>query len=80
MPGYTCKLKIATRHSENALVLPKGTTFQVTGGKKFVYVVKDGKREAREVKTGGSENGRTEALSGVKEGEQVVVGESKGDK
>lgn len=45
----------------------------VKGGKVFVYLVRNGKAEVREVKTGYSNMLKTEIVSGIQSGDEVVL-------
>lgn len=56
----------------SALVIPE-EAINYSEEEKYVFVVVDGKTEKREVKLGERFAGSVEVLSGVKEGEQVIV-------
>lgn len=82
-PGMSVRAEILTRAKPSALVVPIQAVVQreVSGGQgkgdrdaEVVYVVKDGKAEQREVKTGLSDETHVELLSGVRAGETVVTG------
>jgi len=72
-PGMTADLVIKTAFKENVLLLP-ADAIQKKDGKNFIEVLKNGKTEQREVKTGlkGSQ-GMVEIISGVNEGEKVIL-------
>jgi HlyD family secretion protein len=45
-----------------------------TDGTRTLYVLKDGKPEAVKVRTGSADGEKTEIVSGLNEGDQVIVG------
>ena len=57
---------------KDVLFLPSAAVLS-KNGEKYVYVVADGKAVHREVTTGIVGDGIVEILSGVKEGEEVIV-------
>lgn len=71
-PGYTVDLSITTVESENALVAPYESIVEIEGLNK-VFVVEDGAAKLREVTIGVDTTLFTEILSGLSEGETVVV-------
>ncbi len=72
MPGMTASLNIITARADNVLLVPnRAITSQ--GGRKIVNVVVNGKPTPVEVQTGRSNASMTEILSGLKEGDEVVV-------
>jgi HlyD family secretion protein len=83
-PGMSVRAEILTRAKPAALLVPIQAVVQreLPGGDgkkekrdaEVVYVVKDGKAEQREVKSGLSDETHVELLSGVKPGEKVVTG------
>ncbi|RLC39948.1 MAG: hypothetical protein DRH33_01415 [Candidatus Nealsonbacteria bacterium] len=74
-PGMTVNITILTAKKENVLAIPWRALIS-KDNKKFVKVLKDGRLELKEVETGlrGSD-GRVEIIKGLKEGEEVVVGQ-----
>lgn len=72
-PGMTADLVIKTAGKENVLIVPEDA-IQKKDGKKFVEVLVGEKPEEREVETGllGS-NDVIEIISGVNEGDQVII-------
>ncbi len=72
--GMTADIIIESAKKENVLVIPKGTAKKING-KKIVQVFKDGEVEEREVEIGLEGNDFIEVISGLEEGEEVVVGE-----
>ncbi len=71
MPGHACKVAITVAEKPEALTVPAGAVV-TNGERKFVSVWADGASSKREVKTGATSGGRTEILSGLAEGEQVL--------
>jgi RND family efflux transporter MFP subunit len=66
--GLTLEVNIVTRAHENALLVPSGA---VADGK--VWVVEDGRATSRAVRTGVTGTDRTEVLSGLAQGDRVIV-------
>ncbi len=73
-PGMTADIIIESEKKENVLVIPKGTVKKING-KNIVQVFKDGEVEEREIETGLEGDDFIEVISGLEEGEEVVVGE-----
>lgn len=71
--GMSADVKIITATKENVLVVPEGA-IEKKDGKKFIEILKGKKSEEREIETGleGS-NGLVEIISGVAEGEKVII-------
>ena len=73
-PGMTAEVEIYTGKKDNVLILPLDAIIY-KHGKKFVKVLKDGKIIEKEIQTGLiSESGQVEIISGVSEGEKVIIG------
>ncbi len=72
-PGMTADIIIESERKENVLVIPKGTVEKIDG-KKMVQVFKNGKIEEREIEIGLEGDDFIEVISGLEEGEEVVVG------
>jgi len=81
--GQTYYLNVQLGESEQAVLIPRGTFFQNTGGK-WIYVMNaDGsKAEKREIKIGRQNPQYYEVLEGLKPGEKVIISgyDSYGDK
>ena len=60
---------------KNALKLPRGAFFE-SGGGRVAYVVKDGVATRREVKFGVASASEVEILSGLEEGDRVIVSDT----
>ncbi len=72
-PGMTADLKIITGQKENVLLIPAEAIYK-KDGKAMVKVLKNGKIEEREIKTGlsGPEN-LVEVVSGLEEGLKIIL-------
>ncbi|GAI56771.1 unnamed protein product, partial [marine sediment metagenome] len=71
-PGMTADIIIESDKKENVLVIPKGTVKKMDG-KKIVQVFKDGEVKEREIEIGLEGNEYIEVISGLQEGEEVVI-------
>jgi RND family efflux transporter MFP subunit len=76
-PDMTANVTIAVASRENVLAVPNKAVKREEGAR-VVYVVENGVPVRRRVKTGWKDSDYTEILSGLKEGERVVVGEPTG--
>jgi membrane fusion protein (multidrug efflux system) len=72
-PGMFIEAHLATEVRPNAVVVPEDGVIALQGAT-FAWVVVDGKADRRTVVLGQRSPGYVELLSGVKAGEQVVVG------
>lgn len=71
--GMTADIVIETDKKENVLVISEDALKEINA-KKIVKVFKDGKIEEREIETGlEGDNDLVEVISGLEEGEEVVV-------
>ena len=71
--GKSLTLRIPVSVPRDVLTVPKDALVQGSGGGWVVYAVVDGIAEARPVTLGQSAGGRLEVLSGLSEGDLVVV-------
>lgn len=71
-PGYDLDIKIVTDSKDNTILIPKDSIFDMEG-KHFVFVNTDNKAELREVKKGLESQRQVEVISGLKEGEVVIL-------
>lgn len=71
--GMIAKLSLITENSENTLTVPSSALLQSDDDGCYLYVAIDGNAEKRIVETGISNDEFTEILSGVSEGEAVIV-------
>ena len=78
-PEMTATVNISLQKKENVLTVPNGA-IRRDGGKKVVFVTQNNQPVKREVKTGWKDSSYTEVLSGLNEGERVVIGEIPGEK
>jgi HlyD family secretion protein len=74
MAGMTCEVEIVTKTLEDIVLVPDRAIAQ-KNDRNFVFVVNEDtkKIEAREVEIGETNYESTEVLSGLEEGEQVIV-------
>jgi HlyD family secretion protein len=73
MAGMSCEVEIVTETLENILLVPDRAIAE-RDDRAFVFVVDEEKHiEAREIETGKTNYEETEVLSGLEEGEQVIV-------
>lgn len=70
--GMTAAATITTQRKENVLLV-SSRAIKRTGGQQVVEVMVDGQTEQRTVRTGITDGQQTEILSGLEEGEQVVI-------
>jgi HlyD family secretion protein len=70
-PGFQVIMEIET-DLKTAMVLPLDALFD-DGDKPYVYLVKDGKANKQNVKTGITSGKKIEILEGVSKGDQVIV-------
>lgn len=81
LPGMTATVKLQAYENESALLVPTTAVHTDNGSEHYVYVVSksdeesDAAPEKVMVKTGVSANGKTEILSGLKEGTSVLLGQ-----
>lgn len=71
-PGMSAELEVIVDKVDNALIVPSQAVIE-RDRKTFVYVVKDSKARLVQVKTGRSNWTYTEALSGISEGDEVII-------
>lgn len=71
-PGMFGQASIVEKEYKNAVTLPEGAIHSSENGF-YVYVVKDGAAQQREIKTGISEQGRVQIKGGLASGEEVIV-------
>jgi RND family efflux transporter MFP subunit len=71
-PQMTADVHITLGAKQNILVVPNEAVKQRRGGSQ-VAVLKEGKGEVRQVKTGVADAEQTEVVSGLQEGENVVL-------
>jgi multidrug efflux pump subunit AcrA (membrane-fusion protein) len=77
-PEMTATVNISLQKKENVLTVLNGA-IRRDGGKKVVFVMQNNQPVKREVKTGWKDSSYTEVLSGLNEGERVVIGEIPGE-
>ena len=71
--GQNLRVRLSLSATEEALRIPKGGFYGSTGGR-FVYVInKDGLAEKREIELGAQNPEYYKVISGLEEGEQVIL-------
>ncbi len=70
--GEYAVIMVETRREEDALTVPNGAIFRDSAGS-YVYVMEEGQRVRRNVKTGLITDARAQVTEGLEEGEQVYV-------
>lgn len=70
--GQSLQIKLSLGDEQNALLIPRGGFYQDTGGN-WVYVLNAGKAIKKEIRLGRQNPDYYEVMSGLSEGEQVVV-------
>lgn len=73
VPGMFARLRAVLQEEEAAVTVSVDAVL-TQGGKRDVFVVRDGQAERRQIETGFEQDGRVVVLSGLHEGERVVVG------
>ena len=71
--GYRVHVKICTDQIENTLFVPDNVLFKNSKGEWNALVIKDGKALLKKVTTGIYNENQTEVLSGLSNGEEVIV-------
>jgi HlyD family secretion protein len=74
--GYDVTTKIVTNEKNNVLQIPKNSVFQMEN-KNYVFVVENSKVKLRQIKTGIEGDDNIEVISGLKEGEKVIISPDK---
>ena len=70
--GMFAKVKLWTQNYSNAITIPTNAIVE-KNGKKYVYIIKEDKAELREVTVGKAVDDKSQLLSGVEEGERMVI-------
>lgn len=71
-PGMYAKASINWGDIESILVPDMSVITQIGSGQKIVYVIENGKAEAKEVQLGRLDGNKYQVLSGVKEGDKII--------
>lgn len=72
LPGMGVELRIVTTERQGVLLLPSGA-IRRAGDRQYVVVRRDGRDQTVEVRTGARSGDDVEVVSGVKEGDVVVL-------
>jgi multidrug efflux pump subunit AcrA (membrane-fusion protein) len=73
VPGMFARIKVMLETISDALVVPSGSILTTPSGEKIVMVVRDGKAARVKVSTGIIQGDRTQIISGIMAGDQVIV-------
>ncbi len=71
-PGMFCRVHVLLATVTDAIVIPRDALVE-SGEQRLVYLVKDGKVEVREVTVGAQSDSKVQALSGVEEGDLLII-------
>jgi len=71
--GYRVRVKITTAEKSDALVVPRSALFRGSDGNWQVYAISNGRAVIRQVKNGLINDERVEIVSGLAEGDRVVL-------
>lgn len=73
--GMTANVRIETGNASSTLVVP-ASAIQTNGTSTLVELLQNGRKVSQSVTTGlKSQDGMTEVISGLSEGDQVVIGD-----
>ncbi len=72
IPGDFVQVFMETQHNENAILIPSDAIISELNSQ-IVYVAKNGKAQRTEVEIGTSTRGRVNILSGLSEGDTVLI-------
>jgi multidrug efflux pump subunit AcrA (membrane-fusion protein) len=76
VPGMNCSVKLIAYEKKDALTVPSTVvqSDEADEAKKFVYLLEaDNKNRKQDVKLGKSAGGKTEILTGIKEGDRILL-------
>ncbi|MEO9280175.1 multidrug efflux RND transporter periplasmic adaptor subunit AdeD [Acinetobacter sp. WA-87] len=74
LPGIYVRAELGTGTRPNSILIPQGALFRDADGNALVWVVgKDNKAEQRKIKLGNAMDNRWLVISGLNEGDQVIV-------
>ena len=72
-PGMTADIIIETSRKENVLTVPRGALEKING-ENIIEIFKNGKAQERKIEVGLEGDEYVEVISGVSQGEQVIIG------
>lgn len=73
-PGMFAQVSLVAQHLKNVLVVPQSAIVN-NNGQTFVYLVNNGVIKVQAVSVGVSDNNNVEIVSGLSEGQTVVIGD-----
>lgn len=71
-PGMSADVEIVVDRVKDTLIVPSQAVME-RDGKKFVYIKEGSRARFREIRTGLSDWTNTQVLSGIKEGDEVII-------
>ncbi|KPY94876.1 Multidrug resistance protein, AcrA/AcrE family [Pseudomonas syringae pv. tomato] len=79
LPGMYVRVRTPQRVDANAILVPQRAVQRSSdGAARVLMIAQDGTAEARPVKTGAMQDSRWQITEGLKEGEQVIIGNMTG--
>ncbi|OZI83761.1 efflux transporter periplasmic adaptor subunit, partial [Pseudomonas avellanae] len=79
LPGMYVRVRTPQRVDANAILVPQRAVQRSSDGAARVLVIaQDGTAEARPVKTGAMQDSRWQITEGLKDGEQIIIGNMTG--
>lgn len=75
-PGYTADCEITTQNKENVIIASFDQFREDKDNNTYVYIVEDGKVREQKIELGVTSDFDAEVISGLKEGDEVVVNPS----
>ncbi|WHH59295.1 efflux RND transporter periplasmic adaptor subunit [Petroclostridium sp. X23] len=76
-PGFSAQVKIITDTKDNTLILPYESIIQDENNNDIVFVIRNNRAYKRKIVTGAELELEIEVVSGLKEGEKVILNPSK---
>lgn len=73
VPGMFARLTVKMRSANDTVVVPSEAVLVTPNGQRVAYVIEEGKAVQRQVKTGIEAGGKVQILSGLHEGESLVI-------
>lgn len=77
-PGMSARVELLVEHMDNARFVPLESVFE-RAGRRYVYVLRDGKPEVQEILTGPSNENHIVVEAGLETGERVLLGDPSDD-
>ncbi len=73
--GMTCKVELTPHAVDDAIAVPSSAVFEdeQSEGDSYVYIIEDDEHRQQPVTTGEKSDGKTEILSGLEEGDEILL-------